>query len=380
MLLAQADVHPTTEQPGSAEISEDKVSVYARTFAEPYAATRFFPAALKLSENQLVALHIHEALHRALPADVREDENKVMLMTLAITSPGASFDRVSNIANLYLRPVPPPASALATSVASEPVFVRPERSKAILGYTAEVYSTSPLSTMSGVTFHKLELGASLGGYQKVGRLAVEPYFRGRYLANSTYAELIGLPSLELQGRMKIDEATIAPFVRINAKSISSPTYFGPSRDIVSLGANYVSETSRNYSDATAFYSFPSTSSFDDGYRRTEIHYNSIVTLAARGGYALGRLLLGGLGELHMSQGFETSERSSYSDFSAGSSAIDSFRILVLGPEIGYRGDRFRFKLHYKMMLNDTQNLDALGDPLDRGASTGGVGASFSMTL
>jgi hypothetical protein len=45
--------------------SGEQKYVYARTFARPYAATRFFPAALKLDDSQLIALHIHEGLHRA---------------------------------------------------------------------------------------------------------------------------------------------------------------------------------------------------------------------------------------------------------------------------------------------------------------------------
>jgi hypothetical protein len=68
--------------------------VYARTFARPYAPVRFFPAALKLTSSQLVALHIHEALHRALPERVREDEKVVSKITLAITSPEQTSDSI----------------------------------------------------------------------------------------------------------------------------------------------------------------------------------------------------------------------------------------------------------------------------------------------
>lgn len=78
--------------------------VYARTFPRPYAPTRFFPITKTLSEKQLISLHIHEALHRALPADFREDEKIVSEITLAITSPGATFDRVQAISRKHLRP------------------------------------------------------------------------------------------------------------------------------------------------------------------------------------------------------------------------------------------------------------------------------------
>lgn len=71
--------------------------VYARTFPRPYAATRFFPASLKLEDSQLIALHIHEALHRALPEAFREDEKVVTNITLAIVTPMSSHDQVEQI-------------------------------------------------------------------------------------------------------------------------------------------------------------------------------------------------------------------------------------------------------------------------------------------
>ena len=81
------------EELGAFESGPDGL-VYARTFARPYAATRFFPAALKLSDTQLIALHIHEALHRALPESVREDEKTVSKITLVIISPNATHDHI----------------------------------------------------------------------------------------------------------------------------------------------------------------------------------------------------------------------------------------------------------------------------------------------
>jgi len=71
--------------------------VYARTFSRSYAATRFFPAALGLDSKQLIALHIHEALHRALPKNAKDDEKKVTKITLALVSPETSHDNVLSV-------------------------------------------------------------------------------------------------------------------------------------------------------------------------------------------------------------------------------------------------------------------------------------------
>ncbi|MBY0415560.1 MAG: hypothetical protein K2Q18_15410, partial [Bdellovibrionales bacterium] len=68
--------------------------VYARTFARSYAPTRFFPISLALSNNQLMALHIHEALHRSLPLRVNQDEQVVTRITLSITSPDQTSDSI----------------------------------------------------------------------------------------------------------------------------------------------------------------------------------------------------------------------------------------------------------------------------------------------
>jgi len=68
--------------------------LYARTLPEPYAPTRFFPIATLLSKEQLVKLHIHEALHRALPEKFRTDESVVAQLVLVITDPSATFDNV----------------------------------------------------------------------------------------------------------------------------------------------------------------------------------------------------------------------------------------------------------------------------------------------
>lgn len=68
--------------------------VYARTFSRSHAPTRFFPVSMNLSNNQLIALHIHEALHRALPESVNENEAVVTQITLAIISPEQTSDSI----------------------------------------------------------------------------------------------------------------------------------------------------------------------------------------------------------------------------------------------------------------------------------------------
>lgn len=92
------------------ETSEDGKQVYARTLARPYSAVRFFPSSMMLTEEQLVRLHIHEALHRALPESVRGNESVVSEITLAITSPQANKDAIEEVVEKNMEPVAKPTS------------------------------------------------------------------------------------------------------------------------------------------------------------------------------------------------------------------------------------------------------------------------------
>ncbi|MDD0853537.1 hypothetical protein HBN50_10530 [Halobacteriovorax sp. GB3] len=74
--------------------ANSKKLIYARTFPRAYAATRFFPISLSLKKEQLIALHIHEALHRSLPKEIRENEQIVSEITIELTDPKANHDQL----------------------------------------------------------------------------------------------------------------------------------------------------------------------------------------------------------------------------------------------------------------------------------------------
>ncbi|PIP91296.1 MAG: hypothetical protein COW01_01440 [Bdellovibrionales bacterium CG12_big_fil_rev_8_21_14_0_65_38_15] len=97
MYMVESNISAERMQELGAFHSGSNKLIYARTIARPYATTRFFPAAEKLDSNQLIALHIHEALHRSLPEAFREDEKVVSEITLAIVSPLASHDQVKEV-------------------------------------------------------------------------------------------------------------------------------------------------------------------------------------------------------------------------------------------------------------------------------------------
>lgn len=92
--------------------------VYARTFPRPHAPTRFFPASRELSRKQLVTLHIHEGLHRALPPEIRANEEIVENITKVITSPDSTFEDIVVVMdrNLPQRQSQPMTPASSTAV------------------------------------------------------------------------------------------------------------------------------------------------------------------------------------------------------------------------------------------------------------------------
>lgn len=170
LMMADKDAHPTGEAPGSIEISADQNLVYARTFAEPYAATRFFPAATKLTKEQLIALHIHEALHRALPENIRENEDIVSHLTMALTSPGANHDRVRQVARLYVRQAPNAegmaAQSVATKISNQETRILPKTSRSKFAAQFEAYDHGSNERTKFLGYSQgIEFGTSLGGYQ-----------------------------------------------------------------------------------------------------------------------------------------------------------------------------------------------------------------------
>lgn len=387
--MAAKDAHPTGEKAGSIEVSSDKQVVYARTFAEPYAATRFFPASAKLKSEQLVALHIHEALHRALPPSIRANEDAVMHITMAITSPGASYDRIQQVASLYVesRNVADLRMPSSELVAATPTPITlPKRTSTNIGYTLDVAAESRLEANPSLPTSKVHLLTSLGGYKTIAGTAVEPVFRARMIAWKSEKYEIGPTSYELAAKVHLDEQTLAgPLVRFTAKSLDDVDRINGDRDITSLGAFYEGDYDSSYFQSEATYSLPSspnkvvTLNAITSYRS---EYKSILSLAAHSGFKWGHFFMGGIAEVHASQGID------YSEFGGTSvedgvatlpPSVSSFRLLVLGPELGYTTANFQFKLYGKWLMNEAKaDLTDLGDLMDRGSDKGLIGSSLSV--
>ena len=86
-------------------------------------------------------------------------------------------------------------------------------------------------------------------------------------------------------------------------------------------------------------------------------------------------MIGAICELHSSGGYDVSRGN------REASSVNTYRLLVAGPEFGYVSRNVELKAYYKTVLNSTAGtLTELGDVMDRGAGGKMVGTSLTMNF
>jgi len=367
--MTNSDVHPTNEQRGSIEISDDYKTVYARTFAEPHAATRFFPATKKLNIDQLVALHIHEALHRSLPENIRQNENIVTHFTMAITSHGASFDRIFEVSKMYINTTPSINGVVQNKESDIIKIDLPEKQKSHISYTIISYGNEEgLAKGYRNNIDYLEYRASLFDIQIIKGYAVEYITKLKAIVDYTTKKnyYLGPSSIEIQADTQLSKtSSIGPFLRYSIEAPDNDNFESngnKGRDILTLGCSFENKNLESYNKMTIGYSGESIR--HGGYSPTDDEkFGSIFSVWASLGYKYKKLDYGVLAEYHSSQ-------------DAGSAS--PFKLILLGPEIQYDSDKFKINLFYKTIVNSkSANLTNLGDILDRGYGRNGIGLTLA---
>lgn len=373
------------------EISPDGKYVYARTFARPYAATRFFPAALMLSEQQLINLHIHEALHRALPESVREDESVVSEITLALTDPKASFDsaKATTVAVVEraeeklqnARPaaaVTSPASASASSMMDlePPVTERLKRPSffrySYLAFDDQVRDEDASTPVLGM--HRLDsylhpfgrgpnalgLGLSFSFIRLPDRSYLGPLqVSGRYLL-ATWRQF----DVELYG-----EHAMYTLSSEELKNLPQ------ARDVTTFGVSMRREGESFYSENFLSYSLPSESEFTVSNTTYRQKFGGLTNASVAFGGKYRGFSLGVKGDLLLSQGFEVEATSG-----TFSQPADRLRIVKFGPELGYNEGALNWKLFAYQIIDGTPGakLDDVADLMGHGAGQGYAGSSLAI--
>jgi hypothetical protein len=380
LYLADRDVQARVAEDQGSFHSDMRGLVFARTFAEPHSASRFFPIAEELNENQLVALHIHEGLHRALPAEIREDEAAVAAITLAITSPGANFDRIRQTASKYVpeEKTEPSRSAAAVDASGSlrENYPMPDgaaiHQPSLIGYsyTSFVESKHPISNQIQ-SMHSIQTYLYPFGND---RLPLGFGIEGSFLHTKQGSEM---GPLGLSARMRIWSSRgfdVGAWANASLNTLSNDelknSLFG--RDLFSVGLSARRDLPFGYVEGLVGTTTKSEVKQTVGLSDYTYKFGSLISTEIRAGAQWDRIRLGGFTELLLSDSFKV-ESDAY-NYDSG-----RYRILSAGPEAGWVDKNFSVMLHGRYILNATRgaNYEYLGDILGRGTSQGSLSITAS---
>jgi hypothetical protein len=389
LYLSDRDVQARVAEDQGSFHSDMRGLVFARTFAEPHSASRFFPIAEELNENQLVALHIHEGLHRALPADIREDESAVAAITLAITSPGANFDRIRQTASKYVQekaPEPNP-DANSSDTANRSAAAVPEsslresfpmpsgasiRQPSLIGYSYTSFFNSkheisvPIQSMHSVQTFLYPFGSN--------QVPLGFGIEGSFLQTKQGSEM---GPLGLSARIRLWSSRgfdVGGWANASLNTLSNDelknSLFG--RDLYSVGLSARRDLAFGYVEGLVGFSSSSEVKQTIGLSDYTYKFGSMISTEIRAGAQFEHYRLGGFTELLLSDSFKV-ESEAY-NYDSG-----RYRILSVGPEAGWVDKNFSMMLHGRYILNATQgaNYEYLGDILGRGTSQGSLSVTAS---
>lgn len=354
-------------------VNEKNQPVYARTFPEPHAATRFFPAALMLDRKQLVALHIHEALHRSLPQSIRENEQVVSRITLAMTSSGASFDRVKDVVQKELSraPVataaPRPATESETANISRPSIVE-------YGYRSFFLPEAQKSQAPVSSLHSLKSFIYPFDSDNFG-FGVE--FTFVVLPERSYLGPVGLSSDVKLGMWGRSDIRLFGALHLNTLTDGEIKNTPVGRDTATAGFAIHRET-RNFKLVNLIY-FTAASDATQKIGGVEYTHKFGAVFGARVS-ALGKTVLsptstfewGGMAEVLLANPHEV----------IGPGVADKtgrLRVVSVGPEFAYTSGDFRYSLNGRFVVDSTPgiSLDQVGDLMGHGVGQGSWGAAVS---
>lgn len=385
VFLVERNLKPKMKNDMGPESSSDGSEVFARTFAEPHAATRFFPAALSLNEEQLIALHVHEALHRALPAQAREDEAVVSKITLALTAADTSLDRARRVVAAEVNALDGESSTGARASAggeiqSHTQIVPAEKLEqpSSLSYTYQSFSVYKDSSHYPIdSLHKLQtVFYPLGNEAHAFGLGME--FSYLKSPNQSYI----MRPLTLLGRLRlarVNNYDIAGFASISlntmtsgagTENIDSPV----GRDITTVGVSWRRDEARYYVDNKL-----SLSLLDEAKRKLitgseTFHAGKVIAAEVHAGGKYKSFEFGGFADLYLSDSFKSV------DGQGQSATAGRFRVLGLGPELTYLSGAMRYSFSGRWVADATpgMSIDDIGDLVGYGVGQGSVSASATL--
>ncbi len=340
MFIAEKDVKASIQDDYRPDHLSTNGFVYARTVPEPYAPTRFFPVAQRLTKDQLIKLHIHEGLHRALPEEYRTDESIVAQITLAITSPDTSFDQVASVSRKLLK----------TSV-KEAVSFKEDLYPSFLGYSLrqlngadenDGFDVSRTHTIKsylypfGTDDSSLGMGIEFSLIERDNDIQSGPLglsFRWKALTARKFDfDLFGSVSLNT---LSFQEIRRSPY----------------GRDIYELGISMRRSIKSFYIENSISLRNGGESVQTIGLVNYTYKFGNVVEPAIHFGYIWENFHFGSYLNFFLSDNFEI--------FSGNNSFLNTgrFRVVTIGPEVSYKIKEFSVGVSGRYIVDSTKDAD-----------------------
>lgn len=390
--LAKKDVSAQLEGDQGSFHADLRGRVYARTFARPHAPTRFFPVAVKLDEDQLVSLHIHEALHRSLDPSVRENEAAVSAITLSITSPESNYDQVRETVAKYVPesshgPAAQPGEMMATSssatlklfenepeIPSTAQVLRPS----LFGYSFRQFLKNDEASQSVFQVDRMHVLQSYLYPFGTRRIPLGIGIEASFIQRPTASQM---GPLSLSARMRL--WTVRGFdiagwgvTSLNTLSNEELKSSPVGRDVLTVGLSMERVLDRFFVENSLSYTFKSSAEQTIANVPYKHDFGGTVSAKVQGGLRAWKFRIGGYAELLLADYYRLSgDDMDFVD-------IGRYRILAGGPEISWVDESFRVTLAGRLKLDSTReaNFDHLGNIMGQGAAQGSLGASVSLNF
>ena len=382
----------------SAELSEDqgifhadmRGQVFARTLPEAHAATRFFPIAKSLSTDQLVSLHIHEGLHRSLPASVRRDEAVVSAITLAITSPKATNDSIQAAAQRYI----PESDRLAMSprgaafVASNGQGAQSEAKvnpvsedsrlnhPSVFSYEYRHYKqpsdSDPQAIYPITAMHVIKSELFPFGDEKT-QLGIG--ISGSFISRPTASQM-GPFGLSLKGLAWSSRGFDLGFWAEGSFNVLSAEELKNSplgRDTISGGISIKKDLPLISFENLIGFTLPGTAKQTLGAVEYSHQFGSVIFAQISAAARVGQFRLGAYTEINLAD---------YYRVTGGAFSFDSgrYRLLSAGPRVSYEMQNMAVTLYgrFKVDASKDASFDYLGNLMGQGVAQGTIGANLSF--
>lgn len=357
--------------------SEDGTGlVYARTFPVHYAATRFFPAAEKLDEKQLIALHIHEGLHRSLPEAIREDEVITTRITEAITSPDASRDKINIIVAGYL---PKPSAKVAGTSSKAKIYV-PKKSRlnnpSRFGLETRHYNekkdefnNSGIKSMYLISSHLYPFGedeAALGlGFDASIVNTEDDSFMGPLSLSARY---------QVYTKRDFD---IEAFAQLNLNTLSDEELRESrlGRDTTKIGVTFATRKKYFFIENDFSYTFESEVEEEINGQPFTHKFGGITGVNLRAGTHYKNFMLGGFTEILLADDYRLTDNDGEFDEGTGRN-----RLISWGPHLEYRHENYSVVLKGRFLLDATKeaSYNYLSDLMGYGVGQGSLQTQFNV--